>query len=57
MAAPRAWSSEGFIAVGDVEGARILVPGGKRDVRLLAMRGVWDVPPESITWSSVRSCL
>lgn len=50
MAAPRAESSEGFRAVGDVEGERILVWVGKRVVRCRAMRGVWDVPPERMTW-------
>ncbi len=50
IAAPRAERVEGGIAVGRVEGARIVVGGGKREVRLVAMRGVWEVPPERITW-------
>lgn len=49
IAAPRVASSEGFIAVGKVEGERIRVVGGKRVVRREAMRGVWDVPPDRMT--------
>ena len=40
MAAPRAASSEGLIALGDVLGARIVVVAGKRFVSEEAMRGV-----------------
>lgn len=50
MAAPRAERSEGLSAVGDVEGDRIEVVGGKRAERRRAMTGVCDVPPERITW-------
>lgn len=49
MAAPRADRSEGLMAVGDVEGESMVVVGGKRERRLDAMRGVWDVPPERMT--------
>lgn len=49
MAAPRAAREEGGRAVAAVEGARMLVVGGKRDVRRDAILGVCDVPPERIT--------
>ena len=49
MEAPRAASSEGLMAVGDVLGARTVVVGGNRFARDEARRGVCDVPPESIT--------
>ena len=51
MAAPRAASSEGLSAVEKVEGERMVVNEGKRAWREEAMRGVWDVPPERMTWS------
>ena len=56
MAAPRAARSEGLMAVDEVAGARMVVVAEKRDWRFVAMRGVWDVPPERITWerTSVR---
>ena len=40
MAAPRAASEEGSIAVGSVEGDRIRVVGGKSRCRFCEMRGV-----------------
>lgn len=49
MAAPRAARSEGLMAVEEVDGARMVVVAGKRDCRFVAMRGVWDVPPERMT--------
>lgn len=52
MAAPRAEREEGGRAVEDVDGERMLVVGGKSEVRREAMRGVWDVPPERITYKS-----
>ena len=51
MAAPRAASSEGLSEVEKVEGERMVVVEGKRASREEAMRGVWDVPPERMTWS------
>ena len=51
MAAPRAASSEGLSAVEEVEGEWMVVDEGKRVCREEAMRGVWDVPPERMTWS------
>ena len=50
MEAPRADNSEGLMAVGDVLGARTVVVGGKRFESEEARRGVWEVPPERITW-------
>jgi len=50
MAAPRAERSEGLMAVEDVNGDRIVVVVGKRACRFVAIRGVWDVPPERITY-------
>jgi len=49
MAAPRAARSEGLMAVEDVDGDRMVVVAGKTDWRIVAMRGVWDVPPERMT--------
>ena len=49
MAAPRAGREEGSMAVGRVEGESMRVEGGKRDCRLVDIRGVWDVPPERMT--------
>ena len=49
MAAPRADNEDGSIAVGRVEGDRILVVGGKSRCRFCEMRGVCDVPPDSMT--------
>ena len=46
VAAPRAERYAGLRAVGLVEGEWIMVEGGKREVRLEAIRGVWEVPPE-----------
>ena len=40
MAAPRAASDDGSIAVGKVEGERILVVGGKSRCRFCETRGV-----------------
>ena len=53
MAAPRAERSDGLMAVGEVDGERMVVVGGKREVRRLEMRGVWDVPPERMTFEIV----
>jgi len=50
MAAPRAQSSEGFRAVGEEVGERMVVVGGKRREMEVERRGVWDVPPERMTW-------
>jgi hypothetical protein len=49
MAAPRAARSDGLIAVGEVAGDRTEVDAGKSETRLLAILGVWDVPPTRIT--------
>ena len=49
IAAPRAESSEGLMAVADVEGDRIAA-GCNRETRLEAIFGMCDVPPESITY-------
>jgi len=49
MAAPRAASSEGLMAVGEVEGAIIVVDSGKRERRFEAILGVCDVPPDKMT--------
>ena len=40
MAAPRAARDDGSSAEGIVEGERMLVVGGKRDVRMRAILGV-----------------
>ena len=40
MAAPRAARSDGLMAVGEVDGARIVVEGGKVDWRREAIFGV-----------------
>lgn len=53
IAAPRAAKEEGERAVERVEGERITVVGGKSETRREAIRGVWDVPPERITYSSI----
>ena len=50
MAAPLAMSSDGLIAVGSVEGARIRVVCGKIDATFDAILGVCDVPPERMTF-------
>jgi hypothetical protein len=50
MAAPRAQSSEGLRAVGEEVGERMVVVGGKRREMEVERRGVWDVPPERMTW-------
>ena len=50
MEAPRAESSEGLMAVGEVLGARTVVLGGKRLASEEARRGVCEVPPERMTW-------
>lgn len=50
IAAPRAERSDGLMAVGEVEGERIVVVDGKREVRRREMTGVWDVPPERMTF-------
>ena len=39
-AAPRAERSEGLIAVGDVDGERTVVVGGKMDCKMRAIFGV-----------------
>ena len=49
IAAPRAESSEGLIAVGEVDGARIVVDCGNRSERFEAIFGVCEVPPERMT--------
>ena len=49
MAAPRAAREDGSRAVGVVEGARMLVVDENRDVRMRAILGVWDVPPDMMT--------
>ncbi len=49
MAAPRAERSEGLMAVGAVEGERMVVVGAKRDCRRRAIFGVWEVPPDIMT--------
>lgn len=49
MAAPRAASEDGSIAVGRVDVDKIRVFCGKRRCRFCEMRGVCDVPPESMT--------
>ena len=36
--------------VEEVEGERMVVVGGKREAREEAILGVWDVPPERMTW-------
>ncbi len=51
MAAPRAAREDGSSAVEVVEGERMLVLGAKRDVRMRAILGVWEVPPDMITYS------
>ena len=51
MAAPRAAREEGSSAVVEVEGDRMVVVGGKRDVRMRAILGVWEVPPDIMTCS------
>src|ERR1700761_6485502 len=48
-AAPRAASSDGFIASVRVAGADTMTCSGNEDFRLFAIRGVCDVPPERIT--------
>ena len=50
IAAPRALSSEGLMAVVEEEGERMGVLGWKRDARLEAILGMWEVPPDNITW-------
>ena len=52
MAAPRAAREEGGRAVEEVEGERMLVVGGKSVAKREARRGVWDVPPERITYKN-----
>ena len=49
MAAPRTESSDGLMAVAEVDGASIVVERGKTRERLDAILGVWDVPPERMT--------
>ena len=49
MAAPRAERSDGLMAVGDVEGERTVVVGGKRAWIRRAIFGVCEVPPERMT--------
>jgi hypothetical protein len=49
-AAPRADSSDGLMAVVEVEGARMLVFSGKMLRASWAILGVCEVPPEKITW-------
>ena len=53
IAAPRAASSEGLMAVGYVDGERIAVDSGKTRWRSVAIFGVWEVPPDRIT---LRRC-
>ena len=50
MAAPRAESSEGLMAIAEVDGARMVVDWGKSKERFEAILGVFEVPPESITY-------
>ena len=52
MAAPRALREEGSIAEAVVEGAVMVVVGGKREGEesRVGRRGVCDVPPERIIW-------
>lgn len=52
MAAPRAERSEGLMAVEEVDGDRIVVVAGKIACRFVAIRGVWEVPPERMTWNA-----
>lgn len=53
IAAPRAAREEGERAVESVEGDMIEVVGGKSETRREAIRGVWDVPPERMTYDSM----
>lgn len=48
-AAPRADSSEGLMAVVEVDGARIVVFSGKMLRVSWAILGVWEAPPERMT--------
>lgn len=48
MAAPVAERKAGFMAVGDVEGARTVVVSAKSDFTFCAILGVCDVPPDSM---------
>lgn len=56
MAAPVADRKAGFMAVGEVEGAKTVVAPPKNDFTLCAIFGVWDVPPESMTCHLVSRC-
>lgn len=49
MAAPREARWEGLIAVGEVDGDRMVVVSGKRVLMEDAILGVWEVPPERMT--------
>lgn len=49
MAAPRAAREEGDIESGEVEGERMFVVDGNKMERRVAIRGVFDVPPDRIT--------
>ena len=55
MAAPRGASSEGLIAVAEVDGARIGVFSGKIDCRSRAILGVCEAPPDRITYAVAMS--
>ena len=49
MAAPRAERSDGLMAVGAVEGERMVVVGAKRDWSSRAILGVCEVPPDMMS--------
>ena len=53
MAAPLADKNAGLMAVGEVEGARIVVVSGKSDFTFCAILGVCEVPPDNMIYQFV----